>query len=58
MAYTFDQLAKQQVDAGRLKRVLTNFSPAFSGFQLYYPSRRNQSTKLKALFDYVTRDAT
>jgi DNA-binding transcriptional LysR family regulator len=41
--------------AKRLKRVLTSYSPTFPGFHLYYPSRRNQSTKLQALVDFVHR---
>jgi len=35
--------------------VLTSFSPTFPGFYLYYPSRRNQPTKLKALIEYASR---
>ena len=31
--------------------VLASFSPTFPGFYLYYPSRRNQPTKLKALIE-------
>jgi len=34
--------------------VLASFSPTFPGFYLYYPSRRNQSSKLKALIEYAT----
>ena len=55
LAYTFEQLAQPHIQAGRLRRVLTSFSPTFPGFYLYYPSRRNQSTKLKALIDYAGR---
>ena len=55
LAYTFEPLARAHIKAKRLKRVLTPFSPVFPGFYLYYPSRRNQSTKLKALVDYVIR---
>jgi hypothetical protein len=36
-----------------LKRVLSSFSPTFPGFYLYYPSRRQQPAKLKALVNYV-----
>ncbi len=53
LAYTFEQLALPHIKAKRLKRVLTSFSPTFPGFYLYYPSRRNQSTKLKALIEYA-----
>jgi DNA-binding transcriptional LysR family regulator len=55
LAYTFEQLAMPHLRAKRLKRVLTNFSPTFPGFYLYYPSIRNQSTKLKALIEYARR---
>jgi len=55
LAYTFEQLAAPHIKAKRLKRVLSSFSPTFPGFYLYYPSMRNQSTKLKALVQYVTR---
>jgi DNA-binding transcriptional LysR family regulator len=58
LAYTFEQLAQPYIEAGRLQRVLTAFSPTFPGFYLYYPSRRNQSTKLKALIDYAARRST
>lgn len=55
LAYTFEQLALPHIRAKRLKRVLASYSPTFPGFYLYYPSRRNQSTKLKALVEYIRR---
>lgn len=57
LAYTFEQLARPYIRAKRLKRVLTEFSPTFSGFYLYYPSRHDQPSKLKALIEYVGRHA-
>ena len=57
LAYTFEQLALPHIRAKRLKRVLTSFSPTFPGFYLYYPSRSNQPTKLKALIEYAKRRA-
>jgi DNA-binding transcriptional LysR family regulator len=57
LAYTFEQLALPHIRAKRLKRVLTSFSPTFPGFFLYYPSRSNQPTKLKALIEYTKRRA-
>jgi DNA-binding transcriptional LysR family regulator len=53
LAYTFEQLARPYIQAKRLRRVLTEFSPTFSGFYLYYPSRHDQPSKLKALIEYV-----
>lgn len=58
LAYTFEGLALPHIRAKRLKRVLASFSPTFPGFYLYYDSRHNQSTKLKALIEYVTRPAS
>jgi len=55
LAYTFEQLALPYIRAKRLKRVLASFSPTFPGFYLYYPSRRDQPTKLKALIEYARR---
>ncbi len=57
LAYTFEQLALPYLRAKRLKRVLASFSPTFPGFYLYYPSRSNQPTKLKALIKYAKRRA-
>lgn len=53
LAYTFEQLSQPYIRTRQLKRVLTDFSPTFPGFYLYYPSRRQQSSKLKALVDHA-----
>ncbi len=53
LAYTFEPLVASHIRAKRLKRVLTRFSPTFPGFYLYYPSRRQQPSKLKAFVDYA-----
>lgn len=55
LAYTFEQLAQPHLEAGRLTQVLSDFSPTFPGFQLYYPSRHDQPSKLKALIEYVSQ---
>lgn len=53
IAYTFEALALPHLQSKRLVRVLTEFSPTFPGFYLYYPSRRQQPAKLKAFVDYA-----
>jgi DNA-binding transcriptional LysR family regulator len=53
LAYTFEQLALPHIRAKKLKRVLRGFSPTFPGFYLYYPSRRQQPSKLKAFVEYA-----
>lgn len=58
LVYTFESLAAPLVKAKRLTRVLTKFSPTFPGFYLYYPSRHDQPTKLKALIEFVGRNVT
>jgi len=55
LAYTFEKLALPYIKDGRLTRVLTSFTPTFPGFYLYYSSRRDQPTKLKALIEYASR---
>ncbi|WP_457425440.1 LysR substrate-binding domain-containing protein [Roseateles sp. P5_E7] len=53
LAYVFESLALPHIKAKTLRRVLTDFSPTFPGFYLYYPSRRQQPAKLKAFVDYA-----
>lgn len=57
LAYTFESLAQPYLQAGRLQRVLQAYSPTFPGFYLYYPSRHDQPSKLKAFIDYVRQRA-
>ncbi len=53
LAYTFEPLARPHLQAGTLRQVLSDFSPTFPGFYLYYPSRRQQPSKLKAFLEYA-----
>ncbi len=53
LTYTFESLALPHMQSKRLKRVLTDYSPTFPGFYLYYPSRKQQPAKLKAFVDYA-----
>lgn len=55
LAYTFEQLALPHMRAKKLTRVLSEFSPTFPGFYLYFPSRRQQPAKLKAFVDYALK---
>lgn len=43
LAYVPEDLVEGQIAEGRLIRVLEDWSPAFPGYHLYYPSRRQQS---------------
>jgi len=53
LAYTFEQLALPHIQRKKLRRVLTTFTPTFPAFHLYYPSRRQQPSKLKAFVEYA-----
>lgn len=57
LAYTFEQLTLPHIRSKKLTRVLEEFSPTFPGFYLYYPSRRQQPSKLKAFVDYALNHA-
>jgi DNA-binding transcriptional LysR family regulator len=43
LAYLMDDLVKADVAEGRLTHVLADWCPPFSGYHLYYPSRRQPS---------------
>ena len=43
------------VERGELVPLLEAYLPSFSGFYLYFPSRRNQPPKLRALVEHVRR---
>jgi len=53
LAYTFEQLSLPYIREKKLKRVLADFAPTFPGFYLYYPSRRQQASKLRAFVAYA-----
>ena len=43
LAYIWEDLAQPHIADGRLHRVLEDWCPAFPGYHLYYPSRRQAS---------------
>jgi DNA-binding transcriptional LysR family regulator len=43
LAYVPEGLAEQHITKGRLKRVLADWCPPYSGYHLFYPSRRQSS---------------
>jgi DNA-binding transcriptional LysR family regulator len=51
LAYVPEGLAKPHIAKGRLKRVLTDWCPPYSGYHLYYPSRRQPSAAFALLVD-------
>jgi DNA-binding transcriptional LysR family regulator len=53
LAYAFEAQIETLVADGRLVRVLEDWCPYYSGFYLYYPSRRQMPAPLRAFIDFV-----
>jgi len=51
LAYVPEDLAQRHLDKGLLKRALEDWCPPFSGYHLYYPSRRQSSPAFALLVD-------
>lgn len=51
LAYVPEDLAKPYVAKAQLRRVLEDWCPPFSGYHLYYPSRRQSSAAFTLLVD-------
>jgi DNA-binding transcriptional LysR family regulator len=51
LAYVPDDVAQSHLAKGRLKRVLEDWCPPYSGYHLYYPSRRQSSPAFTLLVD-------
>jgi DNA-binding transcriptional LysR family regulator len=51
LAYVPEDLAQPHVAKGRLKRVLEDWCPPYSGYHLYYPSRRQPSAAFALFVD-------
>ena len=51
LAYVPDDLARPHLAKRRLERVLEDWCPPFSGYHLYYPSRRQSSAAFALLVD-------
>jgi DNA-binding transcriptional LysR family regulator len=51
LAYVPEDLAQPHLAKGHLRRVLEDWCPPFSGYHLYYPSRRQSSAAFALLVD-------
>jgi DNA-binding transcriptional LysR family regulator len=51
LAYVPEGLVETHVAKGRLKRVLADWCPPYSGYHLFYPSRRQSSAAFSLLVD-------
>ncbi|MCE9668305.1 LysR family transcriptional regulator [Myxococcus stipitatus] len=53
LAYVFEAQVSSLLDEGRLVRVLEDWCPPYAGFFLYYPSRRQLPSVLRAFVDFI-----
>ncbi len=51
LAYLPEEQVQSHLAGGRLVRVLEDWCPPFSGYHLYYPSRRQPSAAFALLVD-------
>ena len=51
LAYVFEDLVTAEIEVGGLVPVLRDWSPPFTGYHLYYPSRRQQSPAFALLVE-------
>jgi DNA-binding transcriptional LysR family regulator len=51
IAYLPEDHVQADIEAGKLKRVLEDWTPPFPGYHLYFPSRRQQSPALALLVE-------
>jgi len=51
LAYLPEQQVQKELDSGALVRVLANWCPPFTGYHLYYPSRRQNTPAFAVLVD-------
>lgn len=51
LGYTMEEEVLSEIKAGRLVRVLEDWTPPYPGLCLYYPGRRNLSAGVKAFLD-------
>jgi len=55
ITFGLEENYRQWLVSGELVPLLEDYLPPFPGFFLYYPSRRNQPPKLRALVEHVRR---
>ena len=53
LAFAFEAQVQPLVERGRLVRVLEDWCPYYTGFYLYYPSRRQLPAPLRAFVDFA-----
>ena len=55
LALAMESDVRDDIEAGRLVRVLEDWTPSLAPLSLYYPSRRNPTAAFKAFVDFARR---
>lgn len=58
IAYVFSHHVQPHLEAGRLVQMLADWTPAFPGFYIYYPSQRLLAAPLKAFVQFISTRTT
>ena len=53
ITYAFEDQVLEHLRSGKLVRVLEDWCPYYNGLYLYYPSRRQMPTALRAFIDFA-----
>lgn len=53
IAYLFAHQVQEFISAGKLVHLLKDWTPAFPGFYIYYPSRQQMPAPLRAFIDFI-----
>jgi DNA-binding transcriptional LysR family regulator len=51
LAYAWEWMVADDIVSGRLVEVLSEWTPSYSGYCLYYPGRRHMAASLRAFVD-------
>jgi DNA-binding transcriptional LysR family regulator len=57
LAFALEDVVRKDIDEGRLELVLEDWCPAFPGYHLYYPGRRQSSPAFALLVDALRYQA-
>ena len=51
LAYVWEWMVADDIASGKLVEVLTDWTPSYPGYCLYYPGRRHMAASLRAFVD-------
>ena len=58
IAYIPEDMVERHIAAGDLVQVLDDWSPMFSGYYIYYPSRRQNLPAFRVIVDTLRKGET